>query len=128
MTILAMVTVRAEVEQASNATKAKAAPLIKYFVLREDCYDKFVNKQDFSDKECIKFTLSKTIGFAIIVGSAIVKLPQIIKIVVNGSVKGISSISYYIEVSASVFNSSNSFIDNYLHANCSYCFFKGPSI
>ena len=64
----------------------RSGPVMKYFIFREDCFDKFVNKKEFSDQDCLKFTLSKAIGFAIIVGSAIVKLPQIIKIVSNGSV------------------------------------------
>jgi hypothetical protein len=52
---------------------------------------------DFSDMECIKFTISKGIGLAIIVGSSILKVPQIIKIVSNGSVEGIAAVTYYIE-------------------------------
>ena len=56
-------------------------------------------KPDQGDQECIKFTISKGIGLAIIVGSGILKIPQIIKIISNGSVDGLSSISNYIEVS-----------------------------
>jgi mannose-P-dolichol utilization defect protein 1 len=48
--------------------------------------------------ECLKFTISKGIGIAIVAGSSILKLPQIIKIVSGKSVEGLSSISYYIEV------------------------------
>ena len=47
--------------------------------------------------DCIKFTISKAIGLAIIVGSGIVKVPQVIKIISNASVEGISPASYYIE-------------------------------
>lgn len=89
---LALVTV-----SASNAQASKDAPKLKYFVFREDCYDKFVNKQDFSDQECLKTTISKVIGMAIIVGSGIVKLPQVVKIMRNGSVQGISAMTYYLE-------------------------------
>ena len=70
---------------------------MKFFIFREDCYDKFIVKKDFTDNECIKFTISKAVGFAIIAGSSILKLPQIIKILSNGSVEGISSTGYYIE-------------------------------
>ena len=48
--------------------------------------------------ECVKFTISKGIGFAIVAGSSILKLPQIIKIVSGKSVAGLAAISYYIEV------------------------------
>jgi hypothetical protein len=38
---------------AGAAQEAKASdsakPALKWFIFREDCYDKFVNKQDFSD-------------------------------------------------------------------------------
>lgn len=84
---------------AASVNADRPSQPLKFFVFREDCFDKFVSKQDFSDAECLKFTISKCIGLAIVVGSAIVKLPQIIKIVNNGSVDGISAVSYYIEVS-----------------------------
>jgi hypothetical protein len=42
----------------------------------------YFNKFDFfSNKECLKVTISKGIGFAIIAGSAILKVPQIMKII-----------------------------------------------
>lgn len=47
--------------------------------------------------DCIKFTISKGIGLAIVMGSAILKLPQIIKILSNSSVEGISAMTYYLE-------------------------------
>ena len=52
---------------------------------------------DEEDKGCLKFTVSKTIGLAIIVGSSILKVPQILKIVSAGSVEGLNNISYYLE-------------------------------
>ena len=75
-------------------------PTLKWFIFREDCFDKFLVKQDFTDMECIKFTISKGIGLAIILGSSILKLPQILKIVSNKSVEGIVHISCVLEVSS----------------------------
>lgn len=69
-----------------------------FFIFREDCFNKFMNKE-FNDQECIKVTISKGIGFAIVAGSSILKLPQILKIVSNGSVEGLAAMSQYIEVS-----------------------------
>ena len=43
------------------------------------------------------FTASKAVGYVIVVGSLIAKLPQIVKILSKGSVKGINPISYYSE-------------------------------
>lgn len=54
-------------------------------------------KKDLSDQECLKFTLSKAVGLAIVAGSGILKLPQILKILASGSVEGISSVGYYLE-------------------------------
>ena len=71
--------------------------MIKSLIFREDCWDKFVNKNDFSDQECIKVTISKCVGLAIVAGSGILKVPQILKIVGNASVEGLAPISTYIE-------------------------------
>ena len=43
--------------------------------------------------------MSKGIGYAIIVASAILKMPQIYKIVSSRSVEGISKYLFYVEVS-----------------------------
>jgi len=45
------------------------------FIFREDCYDKFFVQKQFDDSDCLKFSLSKGIGLAIIVGSGILKVP-----------------------------------------------------
>jgi mannose-P-dolichol utilization defect protein 1 len=47
---------------------------MKFFIFREDCFNKFIS-YDFSDMECVKFTISKGIGLAIVAGSSILKLP-----------------------------------------------------
>ena len=70
-------------------------PFLKGFV-RQDCFEKF-QLFDFSDVDCIKFTVSKLIGLAIVVGSGILKIPQILKIVSNSSVEGLSQLTLYIE-------------------------------
>ena len=56
------------------ATSEGVKPVLKFYVFREDCYAKFL-AQDFSDSECIKFTISKAIGLAIVAGSSILKVP-----------------------------------------------------
>ena len=93
----------------ADTKEQKVQAPLKYYIFREDCFDRFLSpdfqqrimavKPDEEDKSCLKFTISKGIGMAIIVGSSILKLPQIIKILSNGSVEGLSSISNYIEVS-----------------------------
>lgn len=82
---------------ASAKVEQTTAPM-KFFIFREDCFDKFTSN-DFTDQECLKVTISKGIGFAIVAGSSILKLPQIIKIVSSGSVDGLAAMSQYLEVS-----------------------------
>ena len=45
----------------------------------------------------MKFTFSKAVGFAVISGSFIYKVPQIINIIKAGSTKGIQASSVYFE-------------------------------
>ncbi len=48
--------------------------------------------------ECIGFYLAKLIGYAILVGSVALKLPQILNIVLTKNAEGLSEIAFYIEV------------------------------
>lgn len=50
--------------------------------------------------DCFKFTLSKGLGFGIILGSILVKLPQILKIVNNKSGEGINLLSVTLDLCA----------------------------
>ena len=59
----------------SAAAKEVDTTPVKYWIFREDCFEKFFDKQDFSDQSCLKFSFSKLIGYAIITGSTILKLP-----------------------------------------------------
>jgi hypothetical protein len=83
---------------AASAKVEQTTTPMKFFIFREDCLEKFM-AYDFSDQECLKVTISKGIGFAIVAGSSILKLPQIIKIVSSGSVDGLAAMSQYLEVS-----------------------------
>ncbi len=51
---------------------------------------------------CIKFIVSKSLGYGIVAGSAGVKLPQISKILKAGSVDGLSGSSIYMEMISSI--------------------------
>ena len=95
LALLAWVVEAVQTEEVKVGTEA---PQLKWFVFREDCFDIFFNKHDFTNVECIKLTISKCIGYAIVAFSAILKVPQILKILKNGSVEGISKFLFYIEV------------------------------
>ncbi len=84
---------------AAQQSKTASTKEFKWFFFREDCFDLYFNKFDFfSNKECLKVTISKGIGFGIIAGSAILKVPQIIKILNAKSVEGISKYLFYTEL------------------------------
>ena len=51
---------------------------------------------------CLKFVASKTLGYAIVVGSAGVKLPQVYNIVKAGGVQGLSPASILLEMTSLV--------------------------
>ncbi len=88
---------------------AQAPKTFKWVFFREDCFDLYFNKFDFfSNNECLKITFSKAVGFALIAGSCILKLPQIIKIVKAKSVAGISKYMFYTEILMLMHSSSYS--------------------
>lgn len=66
----------------------------------QPCFDKFFIDFDFLNVPCMKVVISKGLGFAIILGSLIVKLPQIIKMLRAGSGEGISMTSVSCELLA----------------------------
>ena len=80
------------------APKAKDATPTKYLIFREDCYAAFFERFDFvSDPTCVKFSFSKLLGYSIVAGATIYKVPQIQKLLSSKSAKGVSSVSYYFE-------------------------------
>ena len=98
-TTLTLVLLLVSFASAHAAVKEKAPT--KYMIFREDCFDSFFTRFDFfSDPTCLKFTISKTLGYAIVGGATIYKVPQIKKILSDQSAKGISSFSYYFETIA----------------------------
>lgn len=68
----------------------------KYGIIRLDCIEHFQNF-DFADNDCLSITLSKILGYLMILGSTLVKFPQIIKIMKGRSAKGLVAKSYYTE-------------------------------
>ena len=73
--------------------------VVKYLLFREDCFEAFFTRFDFSsDPTCMQFFTSKLIGYLIIVGSIVYKVPQIAKILGSKSVKGLSRVSHYFGV------------------------------
>ena len=68
----------------------------KLLFFREDCFNEFLNF-NFFYSDCISITLSKGLGYGIILGSCMVRLPQIIKLYLNGSCEGLVPKMFYMD-------------------------------
>lgn len=66
----------------------------------ESCYDEFFLNFNFLDVPCLKIVLSKGLGIGIILGSVLVKLPQILKLMGAKSAEGLSFKSVILELLA----------------------------
>ncbi|XP_075889995.1 mannose-P-dolichol utilization defect 1b [Nelusetta ayraudi] len=73
--------------------------LLTYF-MNESCYDEFFLNFNFLDVPCLKSVLSKVLGIGIILGSVMVKLPQILKLIGAKSAEGLSFKSVLLELLA----------------------------
>ena len=63
-------------------------------LINEDCFQTLFIKGSVTDAPCLKMLLSRGLGTAIVAGSTMVKLPQVMKIVANGDVAGIWSLNF----------------------------------
>lgn len=66
----------------------------------QSCYKTLIWDTDFGHQDCLKLGISKGLGLGIVAGGAIVKLPQIIKIISSKSVRGISLSSYLLDTAS----------------------------
>ncbi|XP_039996281.1 mannose-P-dolichol utilization defect 1b isoform X2 [Xiphias gladius] len=73
--------------------------LLTYF-MPESCYDEFFLNFNLLDVPCLKIILSKGLGIGIILGSVMVKLPQILKLMGAKSAEGLSFKSVLLELLA----------------------------
>jgi mannose-P-dolichol utilization defect protein 1 len=73
---------------------------VMHRLLSPHCYNELILKQHFFDAGCNKMLLSKVLGYAILVGSLLVKFPQIVKIKWNKSGVGVSVLAESIMLAA----------------------------
>lgn len=64
---------------------------------------KLISQFNFSNQGCYTLLLSKIVGFIIIAGGSIVKIPQIVKIIRSRSAEGINFTGYFLELLSYVF-------------------------
>lgn len=70
-------------------------------LLGSECYSRVVEQLALSaNPECTKLALSKGIGLGIVSMSAVVKVPQLLKLIASGSAQGVSFSSYLLETLA----------------------------
>ena len=69
-------------------------------IIGDKCYRTFFINGDLMDMDCLKYSISKGLGYGIVIGSGIMKLTQILKIVMNRDVTGLNAMSFYMECAA----------------------------
>jgi len=69
-------------------------------IVPQPCYSTYFIDVDFFHLECFKIVISKCLGYGIISGSLLVKVPQILKIQRAGTAEGLSIISTSLELIA----------------------------
>ena len=86
---------------AAAAAAAAAEQEVVWYLFKPACFETLFTKLDvlgFLTPECVKFSISKGLGYAIILGSLVLKAPQIYNVVSSGSVAGLSTASFYSDV------------------------------
>uniref|UniRef100_A0A182NTZ1 Mannose-P-dolichol utilization defect 1 protein homolog n=1 Tax=Anopheles dirus TaxID=7168 RepID=A0A182NTZ1_9DIPT len=87
------------------------------YLMDEKCYDKYFVEFDLLDGafvgDCFRALLSKGLGFGIIAGSVLVKVPQITKILANKSARGINLFSVCLDLFAITIHMAYSFVNGF---------------
>lgn len=86
--------------------------LLTYF-MPESCYDEFFLNFNLLDVPCLKIVLSKGLGIGIILGSVLVKLPQILKVIGAKSAEGLSFNAVLLELLAITGTMAYSILNNF---------------
>ncbi|KAH9053982.1 mannose-P-dolichol utilization defect 1 protein [Lactarius deliciosus] len=66
-------------------------------IIGQKCYISLIENLNIEDVHCIKYSLSKGIGVAIVVGGSIMKVPQLLLILRAQSARGLSLTAYVLE-------------------------------
>jgi len=69
-------------------------------LLGNHCYKTLVHDVQLSDASCFKLAISKGLGIGIIGASAVVKIPQLLKLLNSQSAAGLSFLAYALETSS----------------------------
>ncbi|XP_061389684.1 mannose-P-dolichol utilization defect 1 protein homolog [Musca vetustissima] len=83
------------------------------FLMSEECFDNYFEEHNYFDVPCFKALLSKGLGLAIIAGSLLVKVPQVLKIFNNKSGEGINLFSVLLDLTAITVHMSYSYVSGF---------------
>jgi mannose-P-dolichol utilization defect protein 1 len=86
---------------------------LKFGLFSPECFDTLVAQRQFLDAPCLKKVIAKLIGFAVIAGSVILKVPQILKIVKSKSAEGLVVSSYALTLFTCIVNIAYNLNNNY---------------
>ncbi|PVU91637.1 hypothetical protein BB561_004291 [Smittium simulii] len=78
------------------------APIVS--LIGENCTSIIVDDLNLFEPVCLKYSISKALGLAIVLGGCIVKLPQIFKILKARSAQGLSLSAFLLETLANIVN------------------------
>jgi len=70
--------------------------LVEAGVVSPQCAASLIDNLDFKDAACLKATFTTLLGYALVLGAAVVKLPQLYNVVLKGA-EGLSTLSLFIE-------------------------------
>ncbi|XP_015428583.1 PREDICTED: mannose-P-dolichol utilization defect 1 protein homolog [Dufourea novaeangliae] len=82
-------------------------------IFSEKCIEEYFDEFNFLHVECFKATLSTVLGFGIISGSILVKVPQILKLLQSKSAEGINVLSVLLDLFAITAMVSYSFVSGF---------------
>ncbi|XP_076653620.1 mannose-P-dolichol utilization defect 1 protein homolog [Halictus rubicundus] len=95
------------------ANMAQLLKKVAHIILSEKCMEEYFDEFNFLHAGCFKATLSTCLGFAIICGSLLVKVPQVVTIVKSKSAQGINFTSVLLDLFALTATVSYSFVSGF---------------
>lgn len=71
------------------------------YIIGQECANQLLNEFTFPSPICVQIIIRQGLSLGIIAGSALVKLPQIAKVLLSQSVQGLSLLAFLMEMTAS---------------------------
>ncbi|XP_054161564.1 mannose-P-dolichol utilization defect 1 protein-like [Oppia nitens] len=104
-----------------NSSESQLVELCSLLYPKQCCHEVLTDL--LFTKQCISVLVSKSLGYGIIAGSTLVKLPQFLKIWSARSGEGISLIGVVLELLAMTFSASYAFANNFPFSAWGECLF-----